>query len=142
MPSSSLGTYASPIPSSSIHRHLSRQLLILRGIPRHNQLLHLLILIHKLPLTNMLPLLARNPHLILKLPPPLPLLMLERTLRIQARVELTHRLDMRKRAPLLRTIRAVATQPRRRVAERTPRVRAVGEELAVLLGVVGEFLRR
>ncbi|KFZ09246.1 hypothetical protein V502_08850 [Pseudogymnoascus sp. VKM F-4520 (FW-2644)] len=49
---------------------------------------------------------------------------------------------MRKLAPLILAIRAIATQRRRRVAERTARVGAVGEELAVLLGIVREFLRR
>lgn len=92
-------------------KRLGSQLRI-RRIPRHNELLDLAILIHKLPLTDMVPLLllAGNPHLILKLPLFLALLMLERALRVQARIEPAHRLDMRKLAPLLRAICAVPAQ--------------------------------
>lgn len=112
-------------------------------IARHNQLLLLpFIPNHELPLANMFPLLAfsRLPHLVIKRPPPLPLLVLVDTARIQAGVKPAFCLDMSEFATLPRAVGSIATHRHRRVAEGAGGISTVREELAVLIGLVGSFL--
>jgi hypothetical protein len=70
-------------PARPFRCNSSNQFRSLRGlrISWHDQFLHSLALVHKLPLTNML-LLPCNPDLVIKLPPLLAFLMLKWTCRI------------------------------------------------------------
>jgi len=78
---------------------------------------------------------TRGPNLILKLPPLLALGMLECTGRIQTRVELAHGLNVSELAVWSSAVGTVSTQWHGRVLERAVRVRAIREELAVLLSL-------
>ena len=104
---------------------------------RSNQLFRLTLIGDELPLGDMGA--RRNPHLILELAPLLALFMLKLARRVQTRIKPALSLHMSIRASLVLAVGAVATNRCCWVAEGTALVGAVGEELAVLLGVVCEL---
>lgn len=121
---------------------------VLRGLTpkplvlRHNQLLPVRFIIHKLPLTNVLLLSpARRPHLVAESAPLLPLGMLVMARRVETGVELAGDVDMHKFASFPSAIGTVPAHSHGWMAVWAIRVGAVREEFAILLGLIHGFLR-
>lgn len=98
------------------------------------------LVVDKLPLADMLLLLVRDPHLVVE-STPLALLVREGAEPVGARVELTGSLQVGKLAVRDLALAAVPARRHCRVPEGAVRVLAVGEELAILLALVGDLSR-
>ena len=107
-----------------------------------NQLLLAILRIRKLPLTNMRPIRVTSSPDFIRERALLALGMLERARAVEARIELTRRLDVRKRAAIRSAVCAVSAERHVGVLERAVWVRAVREESAECFGLVGSLDRR
>jgi hypothetical protein len=79
---------------------------------------------------------ASSPHLILEPSSLLAIRMFERTRRVQTWIVFTDSFDVCETAIFSRAVRAIATEWHRWVLERTGRIGAIREELAIHLGLV------
>ena len=108
---------------------------------RHNELLLRHLVINKLPLTEMFFLSPiGRPDLVAELPPLLAFSMFVGTIGIKARVEFTHGSHMREHTSFSLAVGTVPAHRHSGMSERAFGINAVGEEFAVLFGLVADFL--
>lgn len=112
--------------------------------PRDNQLFLRPIISNELPLANVLIFLpfVCNPDLVVELPPLLAFSMFVRTAWIQARIESTRNPDVRELAIRPGAVGAVSAHWCCGMSKGARRIGAIGEELAILFGLMVGFLSR